>query len=168
MPVTDPLPRPSATTSATRQQKRKASKRGSLPSSSKPAAALPRDAGYYPAALTASNLALADALHARPARPAPAVRIAEHAAVLPLTPPLQTTATDDDAVTSSDIAPAERPRLVIRIPSLAARRALALAHAQPPPPPALRKRSHSPTPDADEDEFAASFMRKRRVAAALR
>ncbi|EJD49847.1 hypothetical protein AURDEDRAFT_160862 [Auricularia subglabra TFB-10046 SS5] len=152
MPVTDPLPRPSATTSATRQQKRKASKRGSLPSSSRPAAALPHDAGYYPAALTASNLALADALHARPARPTPA-----------------TTATEDEAVTSSDIAPAERPRLVIRIPSLAARRALAQPHPAPPPP-APRKRSRSPTqaPDSDEDEFAASFMRKRRVAAALR
>ncbi|EJD49295.1 hypothetical protein AURDEDRAFT_161794 [Auricularia subglabra TFB-10046 SS5] len=156
MPVRDPLPRPSATSSATRQQKRKATKRGPRPSSSSsgPPAALPHDAGYYPAALTASNLALADALHARPARPAPA-----------------TTATDDDAVTSSDIAPAERPRLVIRIPSLAARRALALAQpppAAPPPPPPTRKRSRSPTPDEDEDEFAASFMRKRRVAAALR
>ncbi|EJD49290.1 hypothetical protein AURDEDRAFT_161788 [Auricularia subglabra TFB-10046 SS5] len=158
MPVTDPLPRPSATSSVTRHKKRKATKHGPRPSSStaaaRPPAALPHDPGYYPAALTASNLALADALHARPARPAPA-----------------TTATDDDAVTSSDIAPPERPRLVIRIPSLAARRALALAQPPPaalPPPPATRKRSRSPTPDEDEDEFAASFMRKRRVAAALR
>ncbi|EJD37450.1 hypothetical protein AURDEDRAFT_173525 [Auricularia subglabra TFB-10046 SS5] len=155
MPPTDSLPRPATAGSAALQKKRKTARRGSRSRSSR----LPQKAGYYPAALTTSNLALADALHAPPARnggPAPA-----------------TTATDD-AVTCSDApdpSPAPhissaRPRLVIRIPSLAARRALA---AQPPPsaaPPAPQKRPRSPTPDSDEDEFAASFMRKRRVAAA--
>ncbi|EJD35209.1 hypothetical protein AURDEDRAFT_175740 [Auricularia subglabra TFB-10046 SS5] len=150
MPLTDPLPRPVTTGSATLQKKRKAAKRGSRPSSSR----LP---DYYPAALTASNLAMANVLHARDGRQAPA-----------------TTATDD-AVTCSDPpdqSPAPhtssaRPRLVIRIPSLAVRRAQLAA--QPPPsgaPPAPLKRARSPTPDSDEDEFAASFMRKRRVAAA--
>ncbi|EJD36862.1 hypothetical protein AURDEDRAFT_174123 [Auricularia subglabra TFB-10046 SS5] len=149
MHITDPLPRPATAGSAARQKMRKAAKRAPRPSSSR----LPdQEAGYYPAALTTSNLALADALRGVPA---------------------PTTATDD-AVTCSDAperSPAPhtssaRPRLVIRIPSLAARRALA---AQPPPsaaPPAPQKRPRSPTPDSDEDEFAASFMRKRRVAAA--
>ncbi|EJD45112.1 hypothetical protein AURDEDRAFT_165985 [Auricularia subglabra TFB-10046 SS5] len=98
--------------------------------------------------------------------------IAAHANIIDGPAPARTAT--DDAVTCSDppdqsLAPhtsSARPRLVIRIPSLAARRALG---AQPPPSaarPAPLKRARSPTPDSDEDEFAASFMRKRRVAAA--
>ncbi|EJD47555.1 hypothetical protein AURDEDRAFT_163425 [Auricularia subglabra TFB-10046 SS5] len=71
-------------------------------------------------------------------------------------------------------APARQPRLVIRIPSLAARRALAQSQSNSPPSssaataPAPRQRPRSPTPDSEEDDFAANFMRKRTVAAALR
>ncbi|EJD47563.1 hypothetical protein AURDEDRAFT_163432 [Auricularia subglabra TFB-10046 SS5] len=75
---------------------------------------------------------------------------------------------------SQSSSPAQHPRLVIRIPSLAARRALADPQSTSPhntsesAPPAPQKRPRSPTPDSEEDDFAASFMRKRTVAAALR
>ncbi|EJD45850.1 hypothetical protein AURDEDRAFT_164909 [Auricularia subglabra TFB-10046 SS5] len=190
MALTDPLPVPRQSTvgNAARQPK-SAKAAAAKPGVHRPhrlsapnCAAAPRatsteDAGYFRAALTAENLALAEGLDAPPARDGgSAVPSAEHNTNRP---------SDADAAagaqrsakessppsrpasrTNSSAAPA-RPRLVIRIPSLAARRALAHSPSTPSPaaPPAPQKRPRSPTPDSEEDEFAASFMRKRRVSA---